>query len=328
MAIGTHTRGWAQTLSSPDGADAASDLDILIQAITRDIGERFDEEHDLNIGTQDDGRHKAGSARTGHGTQANQPPNRTTTPQEGASQTTGGGNETGRLYRVTGGGADDGRLMFSDGTNWVDAVRRVVAATATTALTVETGNIDLVTGAKFSKDGASEMDIHSHRSRHRLTGSSGAWVSALDGIPFAIQQILTDINDAGGFGSSPNLGDAYPAFGVDQRASISVNFTGRTNDSRVLVIAQLTSDSTFGTTYPRLRIVMDDVSTVVGREGADVGTNATSLPGIAQAWSIGYKNDVTAAPHTFVVQGRQGQTGQTSHVYNCDLYLIDFGDTQ
>ena len=55
MAIGPHTRGWTTTLATPAGSDAASDLDTFIQNLTRDVGERTDEEHDWNVGTSDDG---------------------------------------------------------------------------------------------------------------------------------------------------------------------------------------------------------------------------------------------------------------------------------
>jgi microcystin-dependent protein len=98
MSLSVKTQGWSTTLTTPVVGDPANQAHLHMQAKARDIGERFGEEHALNVDTTADGRHKAGAARAGFGTTANRPPQRSTTAQDGPSQATTGGNERGRFY--------------------------------------------------------------------------------------------------------------------------------------------------------------------------------------------------------------------------------------
>ena len=137
MAIGPHTQAWGTTLTTPVVGDPANQAHLDMQEKARDIGERFDTEHDLNVSTTDDGRHAQGSARVGIGATASRPPNRSTTAHEGPSQGAAGGNEAGRLYFDTTRLA----LQVASTTNaWVDIIPQgLVAIWSGTVGTVPAG---------------------------------------------------------------------------------------------------------------------------------------------------------------------------------------------
>lgn len=157
MSIGPHSRGWSASLAAPVIGDTASEAYQHQQDHQRDIGERVAVEHLMSDSTTTDGQHLVGSARSGAGADSNQPVDRTTTSQDGPADGSTGGNELGRLYRITS-GTGVGQLQFSDGSTWIEAIE---------ALAGDGSNeLDLIGGLQFLKAGADAMDIHAHASRH------------------------------------------------------------------------------------------------------------------------------------------------------------------
>lgn len=124
MAIGAHTRGWSVNLATPTSGDAANQIHVYLQNKARDIGERFEVEHELNDSTTTDGQHLLGSARSAVGATATRPPDRTTTSQDGPTTSSSGGNESGRMHYDS----TRNNLGISDGTNWIDIIPTGVIA--------------------------------------------------------------------------------------------------------------------------------------------------------------------------------------------------------
>jgi hypothetical protein len=175
----------------------------------------------------DTGRAREGSARAFY--EAACPANLSNSATDTLGSGVLGVNDDGRLCRDT----TTGELKVHTGSGWA----RAIAALS--------GTVNLIDTPLFSKNGAESFDIHSHAEgatgRHRLTGSDGAWVNALDGIPFTIQQILVDTsNDCT---TAHNTAIDSQVFGDAGDACLSVatglNFTGRTGNSRIFAIGHI-----------------------------------------------------------------------------------------
>jgi hypothetical protein len=317
MPIGPHSRAWNN--SSPQGSDPASDLDIFIQYFKQDVQQRADEEHTWNSSTTLDGQHLEGSARVGVGTESQQPPNNAATPQVGRASGATGGNEAGRLYRTTTGSTRPGRLLVSsndDGTVvWNDAVKRVYAAAASTALTIDTGDIDFVSGAQVRRGGANPFDLHAHATRHAdmSSGLSGYALDYLSLLPKAITlPTLTDQNAGTLNGSNISL------------YSFPWTTTGRRTDNAAIIIATAAwtgGASVNTTTSAWLSTTLDSSSRISslwrGHSGA----------GIADAGPvvIAYVTGVGATTTTYYFNATTTGTALSYALSECYAFIIDLG---
>jgi hypothetical protein len=317
MPIGPHSRAWNN--STPQGGDPASDLDIFIQYFRQDVQQRMDEEHTWNSSTTLDGQHLEGSARVGVGTELQRPPNNSDTPQVGRASGATGGNEAGRLYRTTTGSTKPGRLLVSsndDGTVvWNDAVKRVYAAATNTALTVDTGDIDFISGALVRKAGANPFDLHAHSTRHKDT-ASGVTGDALDYLNLLPKVItvptLTDQNSGSFSGSNISL------------YSFQWDTTGRRTGNVAIIIA--TAAWTGGgvvnaSTSAWLSTSLDSSTRISslwrGHTGAGSGDGGPVV--------IAYVTGVGATTTTYYFNATMtGGTGSYS-TSECSAFIIDFG---
>lgn len=304
--IGIHSRAWSSTILSPAGGDNAHDLDTLIQNITRDIGQRFDEEHELNVGvggggaapgTVGDGEHKHGSAVIGYDTLANRIGSVTSVGLNRGPL----GNNKGRIYRAS----NTGQLFVSDGVaDWHEAVTGMAGNAS--------NRLDLLSNVQWLKAGADAMDIHAHKVRH-LSAVSG--VGAGDRIPLLIESITQG-------SAAPS-----PPASTTNYATVTRDFSTRSGNSTVLLL---------GT------VQLDDIDSGTGLAtfqlyygGSGIGDiNAIALTGAARVAAgctmIGVVTNVTnAAGQAFHVRciTFTNTSGFGNVVATIRLTVIDLGRT-
>jgi hypothetical protein len=297
----------------PDNTDPLSKADDHIRSTRNQVRERAEVEHSWGYGftdspTDETGRHREGSARAFYGADAptglgfGEDPNELTEDIDSTNTL-----DEGRLWHDT----DTGELKITTADpNWVDAVQ---------AFTGDANNqIDLLSGVQFLKAGSDPMDTHDHAARHQLSGSDGAWVDALDGLPFSIQQILTDTTCTTG-----NLTTDYA-----DKATISPDFTGRTGDTKVLVLATVTLQDAGSTAWRGLAQIILDDTTVLGGEVEYYGVNAGDNNVFDSITLIGYHSGtLDGDAHDFDLQVKETSGESTiAAAGDCQLILIDLGN--
>ena len=166
-------------------------------------------------------------------------------------------------------------------------------------------------GENWLLEGASAMRPHLHAAaRHRLTGSDGAWVAALDALGGLIGGVHTNVNT-----TPAVLGAAYSS-----HASLTRNFTGRGSaTSKVLAIAQalVTGDSADTITC---RVAMDGAASAF----APVCQRDVSAADVELLTVIDWFPGISAASHTFAVQLKR--ILQTPDHNESRLIVIDLGN--
>jgi hypothetical protein len=228
--------------------------------------------------------------------------------------------------------------ICTDGLNdtWVEIANFSGDLTLDGNLTISAGNTLLLDDAidqidNLATDDPLNVFLHG-AARHELTGSTGAWVSAVDPLKYLIQQLITVSS-----GTTANLdllgGDGYPAFldATDNDINaLAVDFTGRTADSVVIVAAHiLVKDSSGGSgqTGTKFRIQLDDntAPNQVGLEAVTFAQGETSGLDIdASAFILASPLTLSAAAHVLNLQAEALQTPQ--QMLASRLFLLDLGD--
>jgi len=329
MSIGPHSRSWVE--NDPAGGDDARIIDDAWARNARDLRERLVTEHQWSVGANDDGAHKAGSAilglATGNVPGTDYPPHNSVTPQKGLAVGVAGGNEPGRVIRIRS-GSELGRALVSadDGAGavWGDLVKRVKAAPGVSALTIDTGNLDLVGGAGITKDGgaATELDFHNHQLRHRDVNT--LTVDGHDFIPWAIPAVV---------GTAPGL--TYQPVGdtaghiLDGGAIRTIaNFTtwavaGRRTPSRCILLAKVGRFIHTVGASSFIDIFLDDGTTELADSRARVPSIANTDYRACMCFAI--VTGVTVNPtYRLRVVGAPSDTATVTAV-DVQLFLMDLG---
>lgn len=220
--------------------------------------------------------------------------------------------------------SDDNELKVWSGTAWEQAITKFV-----TPISI-TGAIDLLGTSTITDDGADSMVLHAHDARHRVGGTDGAWTDAADGIPFAIQQILSDTSADAGCANVLNAAIGSQVFGDAGGACFSIstglNFTGRTGNSRIIVYGTAVASAGVGDCFLDGDILLDDLasaSLVVIATGTNIANDAAETEQIVL---FGYSASVSAAAHEVALHLSDSQDN------DCDLdrgalYVIDLGNS-
>lgn len=261
-----HTRTWDE--SQPVGGTIANTLDTIIQNFKTDLRERMRLEHDFNgsqsPGTTYDGVLLEGAGRANTKVIGSIPANRGSVQINGAA-----GNEDGRLFI----GTDTGEFMYSDGTNWLTAIKKITGILSVTGL----------------MSGLSKQILSYSR-------------VAVVGAPAA-----------------------YPAYNSGYlQGSAGLDFSGRSGASSILFLALSTFTLTSGSaSNGQSRLVFDNVGTQIGLEAFQTLTTGT---GLGQNTIIGFKNDVTAAAHSFDLQIKYNSVNNVNFT-QAQVFAIDLGIT-
>lgn len=301
---------------SPANTDPISLGDDQIRELKENIRKRAQVETywGTDIAGGETGRAREGSARAFYATAD------PTVLSNSVTDTTGdpnlGTSDDGRLLRRS----DTGELKIYNGSAWVQA------------LTSLSGTIDLLGTPLFAKAGADAFDIHAHKARHRLSGSNGAWVNAADGMPLAIQQILTDTSIDAGCATTSTTAIGSQVFGDAGDACFSVgsadglNFTGRaTSNTTIFVLGKFSFAVASGSCEVTANLYLDSIATTLGVQTISAissGDNADTNTVVV----MGYSNAVTPAATHEVALHISDSTDDGCTTTSGALYVFDLGN--
>ena len=305
------------TISPFEGTPANTDQASLGDDIIRELKENISARSAVEIlwGNRfaggDTGRAREGSARGFYAAAcptvlSNSATDRTGDPNLGAG-------DDGRICKDS----TTGELKVWNGSAWVLAIVNL------------NGTIDLINTPSFTKSGSDGMDIHDHQERHRITGSNGAWVDAKDGIPFAIQQILSDtVLDGASCSSVSNTAIGSQAFGDAGLACFSIStgldFTGRTGNSRLFIVANVLVDMPPGATCTLdANIFLDAIGTPL----ATTQRISLTYSGLTMTPTLfAYVTNVTAATHEVALHLSDSIDNDCNAVQGA-MYIFDLGNS-
>lgn len=300
---------------SPANTDPISLGDDQIRELKENIRKRAQVETywGTDIAGGETGRAREGSARAFYA--AADP----TVLSNSVTDTTGdpnlGSSDDGRLLRRS----DTGELKIYNGSAWVQA------------LTSLSGTIDLLGTPLFTKAGADGFDIHAHKARHRLSGTDGAWVNAVDGMPLAIQQILNDTSMDAGCATTSTTAIGSQVFGDAGDACFSItsglDFTGRSGTNTTLfVVGKVSFAVASGSCEITTNIYLDDIATTLGVQSISAissGDNADTNTVVV----FGYTSGVTPAAAHEVALHVSDSTDDGCTTTNGALYVFDLGNS-
>lgn len=224
-----HTRSWDETAPA-GGTTPAASLDTIIQNMKTDIRERMRLEHDYNgsqaPGTTYDGVLLEGAGRANTKVIASIPANRGTSPINGAA-----GNEDGRLFIST----DTGEFMYSDGTNWLTAVKKITGTVGITGLISGLGDQVLYYSRQATV--AAPAAYPAYNSGY-LQGSAGFDFSARSGNSTCVFIALVEMNTTSNFQASMAarlcLDNVATVLGYEGRATPGAEASGFASQALIL----------------------------------------------------------------------------------------------
>lgn len=288
--------------ASPSGSDSVSTLDDRDREIKNEIRERMEVDH--RFGTlatsEDDGRHREGSAVTYYRTAC---PATLDVADAGGDSSLGSG-DIGRLCRDS----DDGHQKTWNGSAWEQS------------FTAFDTNINFTGGAQVEKAGADAFDLHDHGPRHGLTGTSGAWVAPEDpgASGDAHNSLLTNL-----LNTNSTTGVVIPNSGAETIiGTISVDFTGRGAVSHGFVIGTVEFSATgSGTKNAELYLEIDDVTIGVGSPKTSCEFSSSGS-GDTCSFQLPITN-ITAGAHDITVEATTSDNNVTASTHT--LTYMDFG---